>query len=374
MSKSRPQFTSRGILLLVLAPLAFAQDGVPAPSNVIGAQYPRILPDNSVIFRIKADNAREVKIGEYKLTKSDDGFWTVRTKPFTPGFHYYSVVVDGFTTIDPGSRTFFGGLRESSGIEIPGPESDFFAVKDVPHGAVRIEWYFSKTTNKWRRIFVYTPPGYDKDAATRYPVLYLQHGMGEDESGWTNQGHENFILDNLIAARQAVPMIVVNEHGTVPDPATALADHERWMLDNQFTEFDAVISRDLVPAIDQRFRTIADREHRALAGLSMGGAEAMRIGLHHLELFASIGLFSPAIGNLNPYRDYDGKLARANEQIRLLWIGVGRDDNMFFPGVMKSHEAFDKAGIRHVWVESDGAHTWSVWRKYLADFAPRLFR
>lgn len=362
------------LLLLSIAAPALAQEGVPAPSNVTGAQYPRILPDNSVIFRIKADNARKVTIGEYELTKSDAGFWTVRTKPYAPGFHYYAVVVDGFTTTDPGSQTFFGALRQSSGIEIPGPDSDFFAIKEVPHGAVRIEWYFSKSTDKWRRIFVYTPPDYDKKPDARYPVLYLQHGMGEDESGWSNQGHENFILDNLIAAGKAVPMIVVNEHGTVPDPATALADHLRWMLENPFTEFDGVVGRDLVPMIDARFRTIADREHRAIAGLSMGGAEAMRIGLHHLELFASIGLFSPAIGNVDPARDYDGKLADANGQLRLLWIGIGRDDTNFFPGVQKSHEVLEKAGIRHVWLESDGAHTWTVWRKYLADFAPRLFR
>ncbi len=244
----------------------------------------------------------------------------------------------------PGSQTFFGGLRQSSGIEIPGPESDFFAVKDVPHGAVRIEWYFSKSTNKWRRIFVYTPPGYDEKPNARYPVLYLQHGMGEDESGWSNQGHENFILDNLIAARKAKPMIVVNEHGTVPDPATALADHQRWMLDNRFTEFDGVVSRDLIPMIDARFRTIADREHRALAGLSMGGAEAMRIGLHHLDLFAYIGLFSPAIGNVDPARDYDGKLADANRQLRLLWIGIGRSDTMFFPGVQKIPRGSGESG------------------------------
>ncbi len=366
--------SKRILLLLLIAPMAFAQEGVPAPSNVIGAQYPRILPDNSVIFRIKADKAREVTIGEYELTKSDDGFWTVQTKPFAPGFHYYSVVVDGFATTDPGSQTFFGALRQSSGIEIPGPESDFFAVKDVPHGAVRIEWYFSKSTNKWRRIFVYTPPDYDRNPNKHYPVLYLQHGMGEDESGWSNQGHENFILDNLIATGKAKPMIVVNDHGTVPDAETALADHQRWMADNPFPEFDGVVSRDLIQMIDQRFRTIADREHRALAGLSMGGAEAMRIGLHHPDLFASIGLFSPAIGNIDPASDYGGKLADANRQLRLLWIGIGRDDTDFFPGVEKFHEALEKAGIRHVWLESDGAHTWTVWRKYLADFAPRLFR
>ncbi len=155
------------LLLLFIAAFASAQEGVPAPSTaVIGAQYPRILPDNSVIFRIKADSAHKVTIGGYALTKSDDGFWTVRTKPYAPGFHYYSpVVVDGFATTDPGSQTFFGGLRQSSGIEIPGPDSDFFSdqvQESPPHGAMRIEWYFSKSTNKWRRIFVYTPPDYDK--------------------------------------------------------------------------------------------------------------------------------------------------------------------------------------------------------------------
>ncbi len=366
--------SKRILLLLFIAAFAYGQEGAPAPSNVIGALYPRILPDNSVIFRIKADTARKVTIGGYELTKSDDGFWTVRTKPYAPGFHYYSVVVDGFATTDPGSQTFFGALRQGSGIEIPGPDSDFFAIKEVPHGAMRIEWYFSKSTNKWRRIFVYTPPDYDNKPSARFPVLYLQHGMGEDESGWSNQGHENFILDNLIAAGRAKPMIVVNEHGTVPDPATALADHERWMLDNRFTEFDGVVSKDLVPLIDRTFRTMPDREHRALAGLSMGGAEAMRIGLHHPDLFAYIGLFSPAIGNLDPAREYDGKLSDANRQLRLLWIGVGRDDTSFFPGVRKIHEVLEKAGIRHVWLESDGAHTWTVWRKYLTDFAPRLFR
>ena len=180
-----------------------------------GAQYPRIHPDNSVTFRIRADGAQKVTIGNDELVKGQDGFWTVTTKPYSVGFHYYSVIVDGFTTTDPGSQTFFGYSRQSSAIEIPGPESDFFAPKDVPHGAVRVQWYSSKATNKWRRIFVYTPPGYDTRTNVRYPVLYLQHGMGEDETGWSNQGHENFILDNLIAGGKAKPMIVVNENGTV---------------------------------------------------------------------------------------------------------------------------------------------------------------
>ncbi len=375
------------LFMTISAALALGQEGMPAPSNVPGAEYPRILPDNAVIFRIKADNAHSVTIGEYQLSKGDDGFWTVRTKPFTPGFHYYSVVVDGFMTTDPGSQTFFGASRESSAIEIPGPDSELFAAKDVPHGNVRIEWYFSKSASKWRRIFVYTPPDYDRKPSARYPVLYLQHGAGEDETGWNNQGHENFILDNLIAAGKTKPMIIVNEHGTIVNlaafglggpPRNPPAGGSRSggaMIDFPFTEFDSVVSTDLIPFVDAHFRTLADRDHRAIAGLSMGGAEAMRIGLNHLDKFAYVGLFSPAIGNLDPAKSYDGKLrdtAEINRRLRLLWIGIGKDDPLN-PGVKASHDNLEKAGIKHVWVESEGAHTWTVWRKYLADFAPRLF-
>ena len=362
------------ILLFGLS-LANAQDaGVPAPSNVPGAQYPRIHSDSRVTFRIKADGAQKVTVGSDELVKGDDGFWTVTTKPYVPGFYYYFVVVDGFSGTDPGSQTFYGYGRQSSGLEVPGPESDFFAARDVPHGVVRVQWYFSKTTNRWRRVYIYTPPDYEQKTS-RYPVLYLQHGMGEDETGWSNQGHENFILDNLIAVGKAKPMIVVNENGTVAGGGFRGA-RGGVMIDNPFTEFDNVVSRDLIPFIDANFRTVGDRDHRALAGLSMGGAEAMRIGIHHLELFAHIGLFSPAIGNLDPAVNYDGKLADAaavNRQLRLLWIGIGTGDSLH-DGVKASHENLEKAGIRHVWVESEGAHTWTVWRKYLADFAPRLFQ
>ncbi len=206
----------RVFTILCAIPALFAQsEGVPAPSNVPGAQFPRINPDNSVTFRIKADDAKKVTIVNNEMTKGDDGYWTFTSSPYKPGFYYYSVVVDGFTTTDPGSQTFFGYARQSSGLEVPAEESEFFAPKDVPHGAVRIDWYFSKTTGKWRRIFVYTPPGYDRTTNLRYPVLYLQHGAGEDETGWSNQGHENFILDNLIAAGKAKPMIIVNENGTI---------------------------------------------------------------------------------------------------------------------------------------------------------------
>jgi enterochelin esterase family protein len=296
--------------------------------------------------------------------------------------------VDGFTASDPGSSAFFGYAKYGSAIEVPGAESDFFAPKDVPHGTVREEWYPARGTGtaaSWRRIRVYTPPGYDTSARTRYPVLYLQHGAGENETSWSNQGHEDLIMDNLIAARRAKPMIIVNENGVMLSPAVptprpqpsagAPARPARAMMDNRFTEFEAIVSKDLVPYIDRRFRTIADADHRAIAGLSMGGAQALRIGVSHLDQFRYIGLFSAAIGNLDPAIDYDGRFkdaAAINARLRLLWIGIGVDD-FLIAGVRTSHENLEKAGVKHVWVETPGAHVWTVWRKYLVDFAPRLF-
>jgi enterochelin esterase-like enzyme len=366
----------------------------PASTNIPDAAYPRINSDHSVTFRVQAEQVQKVQLSMgfgqsvYDLVKGKDGVWETTTKPLAPGFYYYGISVDGFIANDPGSRTFFAARKEVSGLEVPGPESEFFAAKEVPHGTVRTEWYLSKTTGKIRRIFVYTPPGYDQSTA-RYPVLYLQHGLGEDEAGWSDQGHENFILDNLIAAHQAKPMIIVNENGmtgvhfqpppppkpgsTAPPPAGGVA---RFFMDERYAAFDKVISDDLIPCIDAKFRTIPDRDHRALAGLSMGGAQALRIGLNHLEQFAAIGAFSPAIAITDAAKDYDGALAdptKINQQLKLLWIGIGSDDFLFAP-VEHSHEVLEKAGIKHVWVESSGTHVWTVWRKYLADFVPRLFQ
>lgn len=380
------------VLFIVSCGLCWAQadDSHPAPTNIPGAEYPRIHPDFSATFRLRADQAQKVQLlmelgqSTYDMVKGEDGYWEVRTKPLLPGFHYYEVSVDGFASNDPGSRVFFAAMKEVSGLEVPSPDSDFFDVKDVPHGTVRSQWYLSKTTGQLRRIFVYTPPGYDQ-STSRYPVLYLQHGAGEDEAGWSDQGHENFILDNLIATGKAKPMIIVNENGMTgvhlqpppPQPAsTRISAPIRELMQEGFTLFDRVVSNDLVPFIDANFRTLPDREHRALAGLSLGGAEAVRIGLNHLDQFAYIGAFSPAIDITDTANDYEGRLAnaaRVNEQLRLLWIGIGSDDFLLEP-VRKSHENLEKAGIKHVWVESSGAHVWTVWRKYLADFAPRLFQ
>jgi len=412
---------------------AVSAPGTPAPSNVQGAAYPRINPDQTVTFRLRADAAQTVSVnlpdfGMVPLAKGDGGFWIGTTgKPVPPGFYYYTVNVDGFTGNDLGSQTYYGYNRYGSALEVPGPDSALWAARDVPHGVVREQYYFSKSMNEWRRIRVYTPPDYDKSGNTRYPVLYLQHGAGENETSWSHQGREGFILDNLLADKRIRPMIVVNENGVVPaatpaggaraagpapaptapvtpitaPPTRATAPAAAGapagvangpvtgapagrggrggggvMAGNTFAEFDAIVSRDLIPFIDANYRTMANRASRAIAGLSMGGAQAMRLGVNHLDLFSAIGLFSPAVGNLDPATAYDGKLANAatfNKQVRLLWIGIGTED-FLYQGVKASHENLAKAGITHTWHETSGAHVWPVWRKYLAEFAPLLFR
>lgn len=344
----------------------------------------------SVTFRIKAEQAEKVKLllsfQPVDMTKGDNGYWELTTKPLTPGLYYYGVSVDGFTSIDPGSKTAIAANKETNILEVPGPESDFVAIKDVPHGQVRMLWYKSNSTGEYRRIFVYTPPGYD-GTKTRYPVLYLQHGHGEDEAGWSLQGRENFILDNLIAADKAKPMIIVNEDGMTgaplqigppPKPAPGATSPSRplGIMEMKYEAFDRIVSKDLIPFIDATFRTIPNRDNRALAGLSMGGGEAFRIGFNHPELFAYLGAFSPAIAVTNTKTDYDGALsdaAKVNKLYKLIWIGIGSEDFLLKP-VKQTHEEFEKAGIKHVWVETGGSHNWTVWRKYLADFAPRLFR
>jgi enterochelin esterase-like enzyme len=384
------------VIMVLLCGVGLTQDKPQRFSTTIpDAEFPRLNANGSATFRVQADQAQRVQLlmelgqSTYDMTKGQDGHWEVTTQPLLPGFHYYAISVDGFTSNDPGSRVFFAARKEVSGLEVPGPDSDFFAVKEVPHGTVRTEWYFSKTTGEIRKIFVYTPPGYDQNTG-RYPVLYLQHGYGEDEAGWSDQGHENFILDNLIAAKKAVPMIIVNENGMTgvhfqppppPRPGSTPAPPpsrgvSRFFMDERYATLDGVISADLIPYIDGHFRTIPDRDHRALAGLSMGGAQALRIGLTHLDQFSYLGAFSPAIAITDASKDYEGALAapaKLNQQLHLLWIGIGSDDFLFAP-VKQSHEVLEKAGIKHVWVESSGTHVWTVWRQYLADFALRLFQ
>jgi enterochelin esterase-like enzyme len=372
----------------VLSLLACGLTGVrsedrPASSNVPRAEYPRVHADRRVTFRLKAPDAKRVQVqpggadnglgkGPYDLKRGADGVWTATTPPAVPGFHYYWLVVDGVAVNDPGSETYFGYGRQTSGVEVPEKGVDFYDAKYVPHGEVRALWYHSKVTGKARRAFVYTPPGYDAAAGTRYPVLYLQHGAGEDERGWTTQGRANFILDNLIAARKAKPMIVVMDNGY----ADRVGRTAR-MFD--FRGFEEVVTGELIPKIDATYRTLANRDHRALAGLSMGGMQALQIGLTHLDRFAYVGSFSgPAFGRFDVKTSCGGAFrdtAAFNKKVRLLWLGAGTAETRFAAGVQSMHKALEGAGIRHVVFESQGtAHEWQTWRRSLHDFAPRLFR
>jgi enterochelin esterase-like enzyme len=377
----------------------------PAASNVPGAQTPSIHSDRRITFSLKAPDAASLQVaggdglgaGPFPMTKGTDGTWSVTTPPSVPGFHYYWFVLNGVAVNDPASETYFGYGKETSGIEVPENGADFYAIQNVAHGEVRAKWYLSKTTGEWRRAFVYTPPGYDEHSTTRYPVLILQHGSGEDETGWTRQGRAQFILDNLIAAGKARPMIVVMERGYAqragsPPSGGASA----WLQDLRvaFTSFEDVVIHDLIPMIDASYRTIPDREHRAMAGLSMGGMQTLFITLQHLDLFAYIGSFSGLIvpslnaGNLSvnrtaepfdPKTAYGGAFADPsafNRRVKLLWLGVGSaEPEQFRNGIGGAVQALRKAGVRVEYVESNGtAHEWQTWRRALHDFAPRLFR
>ena len=366
---------------------------VPATTNVIAAQYPCIHPDRRVTLRIKAPDAERVQalIGGggaqtpmMDMVKQADGYWTLTTPPIVEGFHYYSIFVDGVEMSDPGSESFFGRMRESSGIEIPSPSpsDSFYEIHDVPHGEVRSVLYFSKVVGKWRRCLVYTPPDYDRQPLTRYPVLYLLPGYGEDELGWFNQGRANVILDNLIAAKKTVPMLVVSDDqftalkpGEAPLVFSGRPRHgQRPNFGSYGATFTEVMFNDLIPMIQSRFRTLTSRDDRAMAGLSMGGMQTFLTALPHLDKFAYIGGFSPGV----PQNAFDTAYkdpAAFNKQVKLLWLGTGTVEKAHNPNIFELHQALDKAGVKNVYFESQGtAHEWLTWRRDLNQFAPRLFR
>jgi enterochelin esterase-like enzyme len=374
---------------------AWAEDGSkPASTNVPRAEYPRVHPDRRVTFRQKAPDAKSVKVQPggadnglgrepYAMERGEDGTWTVTTPPAVPGFHYYWLVVDGVSVNDPGSETFFGYGKPTSGVEVPEEGVDFYDVKDVPHGEVRALWYHSRVTGAPRRAFVYTPPGYDAEPGRHYPVLYLQHGAGEDERGWTAQGRANFVLDNLIAAGKTKPMIVVMDNGyatkPTPPPAPTEGGTRPAAPRFDFRGFEEVFLNELIPKVDATYRTVADRDHRAMAGLSMGGMQTLQIAPNHLDTFSYIGSFSgPPLGGFDPATSYNEAFKDAaafNAKVHLLWLGAGTGEERFAAAIKAMHSKLDASGIKHVVFESPGtAHEWQTWRRSLHDFAPRLFR
>jgi enterochelin esterase-like enzyme len=369
-----------------------------AETNVWGAEFPKVDSAGRAEFRVKAPDATKVRLNFWSgpkldMVKQPDGFWTVTTTPLVPGFHYYTLIIDGAEVSDPNSHAFFGGGKDASGIEIPEAGSAYYSAQDVPHGQVREIWYNSKVTGTWRHALVYLPPNYDTQTSARYPVLYLQHGAGEDETGWIRQGHANFILDNLIAAGKCKPMILVMAYGYARhagQPAPDLtgkpfgSPEMRRAMQEMMTAFEDDLTQVLVPYIDSNFRTLADRDHRAMAGLSMGGMQTFQITLTHLDMFSYIGGFSGAamaFGN-QPFdvkTAYNGAMADPAafaKRVRLLWVGVGTEEPaMMHSGLERLHTSLQEANIQHVFYESPGtAHEWQTWRRDLNEFAPRLFQ
>jgi enterochelin esterase-like enzyme len=383
----------RKLFMLTLLPILCCQlctarsaespDAKSASSNIPGREYPKIDKDLRATFRVIAPDVQKLQadLGKrYDMVKDDKGVWTVTTDPLDPGFHYYQLIIDGVRLSDPASEAFYGTGRMSSGIEVPESGVDFYAIKDVPHGEIRSRRYFSNVTNTWRRLHVYTPAGYDTDSDKKYPVLYLQHGGGEDERGWVEQGRTDCIMDNLIAAGKARSMLVVIANGNVPSTGGRRGYSREGMVG-----IANEIIHNIVPFIESHYRVLAGAENRALAGLSMGGGQAFYVGLQNTETFASIGVFSSGLfGGVGfmANRQFDaeaqipGLLTQAesfNERLKMFYISVGEQD-LRIENTKKAVADLREHGLNIVFTSFPGAHEWQVWRKSLHDFAPRLFK
>ncbi|HEY8751069.1 MAG TPA: alpha/beta hydrolase-fold protein [Tepidisphaeraceae bacterium] len=374
------------------------EDFKPSESNQPGQKYPQVNSQHYARFRVVAPGAQSVRVGlgrgGTQLTKGEDGAWSGTTPdPLDEGFHYYHLTIDGGTFNDPGTGNFYGSTRWESGIEIPAHDQDFYTLKDVPHGHVQQILFPSKSTKTSRRAFVYTPPDYEKDQNKRYPVLYLQHGWGEDETAWSVQGHANLIMDNLIAEGKTRPFLIVMTYGMTNDvplggargrggaapggrgPGGAAASQPGarrgggGLANFNIGPFQTVVVDEMIPYVDANFRTLSDQPHRAMAGLSMGGMETKRITLANLDKFSHIGLFSG--GTITP--EDVNNTAGFKEKVKVVFCSCGSREN---PGNINSnHKAFDKIRVKNTgYVSSDTAHEFLTWRRSLQEFAPLLFQ
>lgn len=356
-------------------------EGIPASTNIPEAVYPCVDSLSRATFKIFAPDAKDVKIDicgrKYDMAHDESGNWTVTTDPLVKGFHYYFVLVDGVAVNDPSSETFYGCGRQASGIEIPESDEDaayYSFNKDIQHGQVRECPYWSELEQRQRRCYVYTPAEYEFSPEKSYPVLYLQHGMGEDERGWHTQGMMANILDNNIAAGKCVPMIVVMDYGNCGYIHGQRPGETRDQFGASFTP---VMLNELIPFIDKTFRTLTDRDNRAMAGLSWGGHETFQITLHNLDKFSHIGSFSGALFFFADGVDKacDGVFKDAdafNSRVHTLFLGMGSEENF---GSDKISSMLTDAGIRHTYYLSPGTHhEWLTWRRCLDRFLPLIFK
>lgn len=372
------------ILLFSIANLVLAQENgiaIPAETNVPAAQYPTVDNQSRATFQILAPDAQQVSVDicgkKWPMSKDEQGVWKVTTDPLVVGFHYYFLIIDGVSVCDPASETFYGCGRMASGIEIPESEEEstyYTYQKGIPHGQVREFHYYSDLEKSHRRCFVYTPAEYETNPDKKYPVLYLQHGMGEDERGWSQQGKMSFILDNQIAEGKCVPMIVVMDYGNCGYIFGAKPNETR---DEFGASFTPILLQDIIPAIEKAFRVLTDRESRAMAGLSWGGHQTLQTTLPNLDKFAHIGVFSGALmlmygADLKTV--YGGVFADANafnQKVRTFFIGMGSEEGM---GSRDISESLNKIGINNSYYESEGTHhEWLTWRRCLNQFLPLIF-
>lgn len=362
-SRSRPSNTPDGI----------ADDFQPAATNQPGRDYPRVNSQGRVKFRIVAPEAKRVGVtfrGSTEFVKGEDGAWIGYTRPLDEGFHYYAITIDGAEVPDPNSRCFFGANRWGSAVEVPAQDREFYATRNVPHGQIREVLFHSKSTGTERRAFVYTPPAYDEDLDKRYPVLYLQHGHGENEYGWSVQGHAGPIMDNLIAERKARPFIIVMAYGMTNEVRPG------GLRDFDIGPFQTVLCDELVPYIDAHFRTLADRADRAMAGLSMGGMETKTITLNKLDVFSHIGLFSGGSIAREDIKSID-EFKKCNRLVFVSYGGheVGGGGPRRGGGPRANVEALKSMGIdAHYYISPKTGHEWQSWRRSLRELAPLLFQ
>jgi enterochelin esterase family protein len=374
------------------------EDFKPSALNQPGKQYPQVNSERRVRARVVAPQAQSVTLdflggAKYPLAKGEDGAWVGVTRPQDEGFHYYQLVIDGAQVPDPGTLYFYGANRWGSGLEVPAHDQDFYAVKDVPHGHLQQILYYSRSSITNLRCFVYTPPDYEKEQSKRYPVLYLQHGAGEDDTGWGNQGHAGLLMDNLLAEGKARSFIIVMANSYVPGASYSFGG--RAASTNQpgaaasagatnstpsrgaagpggrrfdFSAFERVLIGDLIPFIDANFRTLAEQPNRALAGLSMGGMQTRVISLDHLDKFSYIGIFSGGSIALTNIAD----MTSFQQKVKLVFVSYGSRENG--AAAKANVEALRQAGITSFFYESaNTAHEWLTWRRSLYQFAPLLF-
>ena len=359
-------------------PINVPADAFIAETTVPGNEFPKVDKQGRAYFRLHAPEASKAVVDicgkKYDMQRGENGLWYAVTDPLAVGFHYYFMNIGGVNFIDPATETFFGCNREAGGIEIPeGSEGDYYRPQQgVLHGQVRSIYYYAQSTSEWRHAMVYTPAEYES-GNKRYPVLYLQHGMGEDETGWSKQGHMQHIMDNLIAAKQAVPMIVVMESGDIKAPFRG--GDNRQGRSQYGASFYKVMINDLIPYIDSQYRTLTDRDNRAMAGLSWGGHQTFDLVFNNMDKFAWVGTFSGAIFGIDLKTAYNGVFANAdefNKKIHYMYMNWGSDDFIKSGDIVKG---LQDMGIKVEGKQSEGtAHEWLTWRRGLRDFVPHLFK